>query len=642
MIVGEINRSLLVKNQLVLRIGLVFIALVQIIFSQNAFSQEALDPYSKEYQELKMQGMLQQPEPVPIQNYHPPVPPPADNSMLIPLDDSFTIAMTANDDGYTSEMAIPFSFQFYGNTLNSFYINNNGNVSFGSAYSTYTPSGFPVSDFPMLAPFWADVDTRGSGSGLVYYRIEPNRVTVIWDHVGYYSSHYDKLCTFEVIFTDGTDPLIGIGNNVAFCYDDMQWTTGDASGGSSGFGGSPATVGANKGDGINYFLVGRFDHEGIDYDGPGGNSDGVSFLDNNCFSFNTGGSSNNIPPVPQGFTSSQPVEISLNEVFNLSVGFISPEIGQITDVIVNVPPALNGFNYTVTPANVCIVDMDLTPNANNLGTHEIEFIATDNGTPPESTTTYLSVLITGYMELIVDPLSLSGSLCANESIDQTIILTNTGDGNINYTVSDASSWLTEFPVSGTISSGDFTNLQVTIDATGLSPGYHTGQVIISTNVPDNPEIIIPISLEVLAPMVSYIIAGSEDNENNELSGIPDYDIDTYLCKGDEKLPIEFNFFINQSEIESAELIIETFDVDMQSGNGLPYNEVNEVFFNGTLIGVLSGNNEGVSYTTLPIPRSLFVSGVNAKNLVQIHVSVLGKYWCTNVQSAELRIYNCSN
>ncbi len=625
-----------------MRTKLLIFVIVLLVIGLKAISQETPDPWSEEYQKLKVQGLINQPAQVAVPSKPPPVSAPFDNTMIIPLDNSFTVAMPANDDGYTTEMALPFNFQFYGNTMNSFYINNNGNVSFGNPYATFTPSGFPVSDFPMLAPFWADVDTRGSGSGLVYYRIEPFRVTVIWDHVGYFGSHYDKLCTFELIFTDGTDPLIGVGNNVAFCYDDMQWTTGDASNGNGGFGGSPATVGANKGDGVNYFLIGRFDHEGTDYDGPGGGSDGVSFLDNNCFSFNSGGSSNNIPPVPQGFPLTQPVEVSLNNVFNLSVSFLSPEIGQITDVVVNVPPGLSGFNYTVSPGNVCSIDMDVTASAGNLGLHDIEFIATDDGTPPESTTIYLSLLVSGFMELQVEPYSLIESLCQGESSTQTITLSNTGDGDIDYTTISTSSWINENPGSGTIISGNDANVQITIDATGLAPGYHNGEVLINSNVPANPQISVPVVLEVVPPMASYSTINTGDNENNQLTGTPDNDLNTYLCKGENILPVEFNFFIDQNTIESADLIIETFDIDQTGGNGLPYNEVNNVYFNDYLVGVLTGSNNGNSTTTISVPPAIINPGPNGKNLVQIYVSVLGKYWCTNVQSAELRIYNCTN
>ena len=44
---------------------------------------------------------------------------------------------------------------------------------------------------------------------------------------------------------------------VMFLYADglIQWTTGDSSGGSNGMGGTPAQVGFNAGDGVNYAAV---------------------------------------------------------------------------------------------------------------------------------------------------------------------------------------------------------------------------------------------------------------------------------------------------------------------------------------------------------------------------------------------------
>lgn len=209
------------------------------------------------------------------------------SGLLIPLDNTFTVAMVRNDDGFTDEMALQFNYQFYDRYYNKIYVNNNGNISFDVPYADFTSTGFPVNNFPMVAPFWADVDTRNSYSGLVYYKSEPHRFTVIWDHVGYYSSHADRLNTFELIITDGTDLLIGNGNNVAFCYEDMSWTTGDASHGYSGFGGTAATAGINRGNGINFAQIGRFDHEGTDHDGPYDSNDGVSYLDYKQFFFNT-------------------------------------------------------------------------------------------------------------------------------------------------------------------------------------------------------------------------------------------------------------------------------------------------------------------------------------------------------------------
>jgi hypothetical protein len=266
------------------------------------FSFAQVSPDSPEYQELKAQGLLEQPKQIkaiePVVALYPAETGVRNNDLHIPRDGSFIGPLEGCDDCSTGPYTLPFTFCFYGTDYTSFYLNTNGNVSFEGPYSTYSATGFPINDFGMLAPFWGDVVTWDCGSGKlgdIYYKIESNRVVIIWENVGYFGCGGDKRNTFELIFTDGNDPLIGVGNNVAFSYGDMQWTTGDASGGDSGFGGIPATVGVNKGDGVKYALVGRFDHEGTDYDGAGGNTDGVSYLDGKYYTFDACGEDVIIP-----------------------------------------------------------------------------------------------------------------------------------------------------------------------------------------------------------------------------------------------------------------------------------------------------------------------------------------------------------
>lgn len=190
------------------------------------------------------------------------------------------------DDCSEGPVALGFNISICGTNYNQLYINSNGNVTFGNGFTTYTPVGMPNSTTEvMVAPFWADVDTRSCGT-IRYKAVGGTRFMVRWNNVGYYDSWCDLQNHFQLILTDGTDPVITVGNNIAFDYEDMQWTTGDASGGSGGFGGSPACVGINANDGINATVIGYFDNSGASYDGPGGANDGVNYLDNKCFQFN--------------------------------------------------------------------------------------------------------------------------------------------------------------------------------------------------------------------------------------------------------------------------------------------------------------------------------------------------------------------
>lgn len=318
------------------------------------------------------------------------------DSLLFPLDGTYTLAMGPNDDGSTGAIALGFDFEFYGGVFNTVFINNNGNLSFGSPFGTFTPTGFPVNGFPMVAPFWADVDTSG-GDGAVWYKIENNTLIVTWDSVGYYSAHGDKLNTFQVAISDGTNPVIGLGLNVAFSYGDMQWTTGDASSGVNGFGGVPATVGANAGNGIDFFLFGRFDHAGTDYDGPGGVPDGVSFLDDQVFSFSVATGTTNINPIVVGMPSGNAVTVPAGsgQTFDLNLHFLSPEAGQTTSVVVNDVNGAGaaGLNIASTTGNVATVSLNWTPDCAVRGDYVLTFSATDDFNPPGVTTTSLTLTV---------------------------------------------------------------------------------------------------------------------------------------------------------------------------------------------------------------------------------------------------------
>lgn len=160
--------------------------------------------------------------------------------------------LSANDDGSTGLVTLPFTVNFFGTDYSGLYVNNNGNVTFNEAQSTYTPRGLGsgYSGQPIIAPFFADVDTRGRGSGLTSYGTGSyaghDAFGVTWPGVGYYNGATNKLNTFQLIMVDRSDT--GAGNfDFYFNYGQIQWETGSASGGSNGLGGTSAAAGYNAG-----------------------------------------------------------------------------------------------------------------------------------------------------------------------------------------------------------------------------------------------------------------------------------------------------------------------------------------------------------------------------------------------------------
>jgi gliding motility-associated-like protein len=329
---------------------------------------------------------------------------------LIPVDSTFQAApfedviisssydppFYANDDGSTPLITLPFNFCFYGQTQINCYINNNGNISFGTPYSIFTANGFPDQTFTMIAPFWADVDTRGNGSGYVYYKVTSSYMIVRWNGVGYFNRYTDKLNDFQLIITDGIDPILPAGNNVSFCYGDMQWTTGDASLGSGGFGGSPATVGANLGNGMDYIQIGTFDAPGTTYDGPFGAVDQVSWLDNQSFYFNTcnAGAGNNLPPIINSSEVCDTISICVGDTIPVSATLLSPEQGQVTTA--SMTASSSGLTVTTNNSgNPAVVSGQFIASAANTGYNTITISGTDNGTPPATTTANVVINVIG-------------------------------------------------------------------------------------------------------------------------------------------------------------------------------------------------------------------------------------------------------
>jgi len=304
---------------------------------------------------------------------------------LFPVLPSFT-ALPRSDDGSYGPLNLPFTFELYGKSYHQVWINTNGSLTFNGPYSAHTAEGFPVKDQPMVAAFWGDVDTRNPASGQVYYMITETALLVNWDHVGYHDGAADKTNTFQIMIGTKESPYIGYNANIKFSYTDMQWAT------AGGFGGNPSTVGVNGGDGVHYFQVGRFAENGFAYDGPGGNNDGIDYLDHRCFTFD-GSYQQNMPPTALNMPLGNYVEINIGDTADLDLQFIGPEEGQTTSLTVTPQNDMCKLSYTVTNGAIAKTKMRIIGDSCNAGFNIIELVATDNGTPQQSTTIYLIVYV---------------------------------------------------------------------------------------------------------------------------------------------------------------------------------------------------------------------------------------------------------
>ncbi len=376
---------------------IVTIILSSIALFGHAQTQVIVD--SPEYNQRKLAGTLDQVTVVPNPNAvvveNPPLTPTYHEKSgacdcYVEPDSTYILALQPNDDGSSPLINIPFNFCLYGQTYNHIYINNNGNLTFTGPMSSFSSTAFPSTGNAIVAPFWGDVDTR-QGLGQVLYKITPTAVYINWENVGYFSIHGDKRNTFQLIITDGSDQVVPDGN-VAFCYQDMDWTTGDASSGVNGFGGIPATGGANKGDGVAYFLISRFDHAGNDFDGALGNPDGIDWLDNKSFYFDAC-NSGNIPPIAEGISACDTFKVcALGDTADISINFLSPEVTQNTTITYTNGGLTSMQQIANISGNTAQLILRVVGNFASVGTWNISVTATDDATPLAGVTTISFVI----------------------------------------------------------------------------------------------------------------------------------------------------------------------------------------------------------------------------------------------------------
>lgn len=166
-----------------------------------------------------------------------------------------------NDDSSTGLVPIGFDIDFLGVVFDQLYVNNNGNVTFDTPLFTFTPFDLIANNVAIIAPFFADVDTRFHGDPVTYGTGTVGGQAafgVNWLNVDYFASspaHGEQLNSFQLVLVDRSDIAPG-DFDIEFNYGQITWETGSASGGVGGLGGSSARAGFSNGLDFNFELNG--------------------------------------------------------------------------------------------------------------------------------------------------------------------------------------------------------------------------------------------------------------------------------------------------------------------------------------------------------------------------------------------------
>jgi parallel beta-helix repeat protein len=183
----------------------------------------------------------------------------------------------------------------------------------------------------------------------------------------------------------------------------------------------------------------------------------------------------------------------------------------------------NNLDFIVNPAYCSIspddsLDIQVTFSPSTIGVITDTLYITSND-PDEPTVT---VILTGEgaeppPDIVVTPAFFTESLNPGETSFQELFIENTGNGNLDFTIiiSDSTSrfffkktnenektynyrteWLSLETYSGTVYPDSTEDITVYFDATELNGGDYSKYLIITSNDPDEPEIVVPVNLSV--------------------------------------------------------------------------------------------------------------------------------------------------
>ena len=278
----------------------------------------------------------------------------------------------------------------------------------------------------------------------------------------------------------------------------------------------------------------------------------------------------------------------------------------------------------------------------------------------------LSGIGMGRPEIVVNPMQFNIKLIDTANYADTLVITNTGDDTLHCNLSNQKSkalvlfalnkanlsscsnlkgdkaddyikyleneaaiksdalWLNTSLSSLSIPPGYTATVLLYFTGSQMTVGFNAANLLIQSNDPVNPQLIIPVSAErAFKNFTTY------DNNNNALQDIPDGDMDVYLCRNDGVVPIEFNIFVEDTAFTNGQLSIYNYDIDETSG------EIDHVYLNGNFLGSLTGANNQWSTSVFTFPGAYLNPGPNGKNVVRIEVDVTQTGWCTTIDWGQI-------
>ncbi|GAA4192194.1 hypothetical protein GCM10022252_33190 [Streptosporangium oxazolinicum] len=362
-------------------------------------------------------------------------------------------ALTGDDA--VQQIALPFTFPFYGTGYTGAWVSTNGFLAFRDSAALASNAALPATAAPNAAlyPFWDDL-VLDDQSGLYTATVgtAPNRTFVVeWRNARFYAD-----ATQRVSFS----ALLGENGSVGYRYDSVD-SERDA--------GIGATVGIENADGTDALQY-SFNSAAI------GDGQSLTFTaSRHGLLAGTVTDANDGKPLA-GAT------VKVGDVATFTTGADGTFLGQIL---------LGDYRVEVSKENYGTFTQEVTVTA---GARTVADVA----------------LATGQVTASVAELTLVQP--AETTRTGTVELSNLGVTTAYTVVTDpAQGWLSVTPATGQLAKGGSVTLKVTASSAGVQPGtVRTGKLLVRSASGRNPQIEILVTVVVPKHQVAVEVGGTKD------------------------------------------------------------------------------------------------------------------------------------
>ncbi len=150
---------------------------------------------------------------------------------------------------------------------------------------------------------------------------------------------------------------------------------------------------------------------------------------------------------------------------------------------------------TVQPGDCAIVNVTFDSTGLGYGTYSgfLDIASNDPDEPIVDVPVTLNVVAP---DISVNPDSLDLALFPNEVDTLNFTIENLGGADLTWDATEVATWLSLLPTSGTLLPGESIDVVATFDSTDLLPDVYNADITITSNDPDTPEVLLPVTLTV--------------------------------------------------------------------------------------------------------------------------------------------------